>query len=207
MSVAVKICGITTVMQAKMVEAEGADAVGLVLYDKSSRYVDLDMAIKIKSALASDVICIALLVNAKEKFVREVISKLNPSYIQFHGDESPDFCRQFDYPFIRAVRMSDDLDMAKILSLYKPSGGFLFDAWHADHYGGTGHVFDWERLPTSLEYPLILAGGLTPANVDSAIRAVKPAMVDVSGGVESSPGFKDKQKVRDFIFKAKNTLI
>jgi phosphoribosylanthranilate isomerase len=207
MSVAVKICGITTVMQAKMVEAEGADAVGLVLYDKSSRYVDLDMAIKIKSALASDVICIALLVNAKEKFVREVISKLNPSYIQFHGDESPDFCRQFDYPFIRAVRMSDDLDMAKILSLYKPSGGFLFDAWHADHYGGTGHVFDWERLPTSLEYPLILAGGLTPANVDSAIRAVKPAMVDVSGGVESSPGFKDKQKVRDFIFKAKNALI
>jgi phosphoribosylanthranilate isomerase len=103
--------------------------------------------------------------------------------------------------------MSDDLDMAKILSLYKPSGGFLFDAWHADHYGGTGHVFDWERLPTSLEYPLILAGGLTPANVDSAIRAVKPAMVDVSGGVESSPGFKDKQKVRDFIFKAKNALI
>ena len=202
-SVAVKICGITSSAQARMVAAAGADAIGLVLYDKSSRHVDLDLAVEIKNALSKNVVCIALLVNAEEKFVREVISKLSPHYIQFHGDESPNFCHQFNYPFIRAIRMSKELKMAKILSSYKPSGGFLFDAWHADHYGGTGHVFDWNRLPVNLDFPLILAGGLNPDNVSSAVRAVGPAMVDVSGGVESSPGVKDEHKVREFILNAK----
>ena len=202
-SVAVKICGITSSAQARMAAAAGADAIGLVLYDKSSRHVDLDLALEIKNALSKNVVCIALLVNAEEKFVREVISKLSPHFIQFHGDESPNFCHQFNYPFIRAVRMSKELKMAKILSSYKPSGGFLFDAWHADHYGGTGHVFDWNRLPANLDFPLILAGGLNPDNVGSAVRAVGPAMVDVSGGVESSPGVKDEHKVREFILNAK----
>ena len=202
-SVAVKICGITSSAQARMVAAAGADAIGLVLYDKSSRHVDLDLAVEIKNAISEDVVCIALLVNAEEKFVREVISKLSPHFIQFHGDESPNFCHQFNYPFIRAIRMSKELKMAKILSSYKPSGGFLFDAWHADHYGGTGHVFDWNRLPVNLDFPLILAGGLNPDNVSSAVRAVGPAMVDVSGGVESSPGVKDEHKVREFILNAK----
>ena len=202
-SVAVKICGITSSAQARMVAAAGADAIGLVLYDKSSRYVDLDLAVEIKNAISEDVVCIALLVNAEEKFVREVISKLSPHFIQFHGDESPNFCHQFNYPFIRAVRMSKELKMAKILSSYKPSGGFLFDAWHADHYGGTGHLFDWNLLPVNLDFPLILAGGLNPDNVGSAVRAVGPAMVDVSGGVESSPGVKDEHKVREFILNAK----
>ena len=202
-SVAVKICGITSSPQARMVAAAGADAIGLVLYDKSSRHVDLDLAVEIKNAISEDVVCIALLVNAEEKFVREVISKSSPHFIQFHGDESPNFCHQFNYPFIRAVRMSKELKMAKILSSYKPSGGFLFDAWHADHYGGTGHVFDWNRLPVNLDFPLILAGGLNPDNVSSAVRAVGPAMVDVSGGVESSPGVKDERKVREFILNAK----
>ena len=201
--VAVKICGITSINQARMVESAGADAIGLVLYEKSSRYVDLDLAIEIKNAQSPDIICIALVVNAKEKFVREVISKLKPHYIQFHGDESPDFCHQFNYPFIKAVRMSKDIDMEKILSSYKPPGGFLFDAWHADHYGGTGLIFDWNRLPLNLDFPLILAGGLNPDNVSGAVKAVRPAMVDVSGGVESSPGIKDEQKVRDFILNAK----
>lgn len=202
-SVAVKICGITSSAQARMVVAAGADAIGLVLYDKSSRHVDLDLAVEIKNAISKNVVCIALLVNAEEKFVREVISKLSPHFIQFHGDEAPNFCHQFNYPFIRAVRMNKELEMAKILSSYKPSGGFLFDAWHADHYGGTGHVFDWNRLPVNLDFPLILAGGLNPDNVRSAVRAVGPAMVDVSGGVESSPGIKDEHKVREFILNAK----
>ena len=206
-SVAVKICGITSSAQARMVAAAGADAIGLVLYDKSSRYVDLDLAVEIKNAISEDVVCIALLVNAEEKFVREVISKLSPHFIQFHGDESPNFCHQFNYPFIRAIRMSKELKMAKILSSYKPSGGFLFDAWHADHYGGTGHVFDWNRLPVNLDFPLILAGGLNPDNVSSAVRAVGPAMVDVSGGVESSPGVKDEHKVREFILNAKEASL
>ena len=206
-SVAVKICGITSSAQARMVAAAGADAIGLVLYDKSSRHVDLDLAVEIKNAISEDVVCIALLVNAEEKFVREVISKLSPHFIQFHGDESPNFCHQFNYPFIRAVRMSKELKMAKILSSYKPSGGFLFDAWHADHYGGTGHVFDWNRLPVNLDFPLILAGGLNPDNVSSAVRAVGPAMVDVSGGVESSPGVKDEHKVREFILNAKEASL
>jgi phosphoribosylanthranilate isomerase len=204
MTVKVKICGVTTLSQVEMVQHSGADAIGLVLYEKSSRYVDLDNAIKLRRAISSDVLCVALVVNADEKFIESVISKLKPDFIQFHGDETAEFCNQFNYPFIRAIRMSEGLNILDEVIGYKAEGGFLFDAWNKDHYGGTGETFDWSRLPSEHNFNLILAGGLNPDNVAAAVRLVKPYMVDVSGGVECSAGVKDQGKVAEFIRNAKH---
>jgi|TARA_B110001450_G_scaffold1223_1_gene1446 phosphoribosylanthranilate isomerase len=205
MSVAVKICGITDAEQAKMVEEAGADAIGVVLYENSSRYVDLEGAIEIKHAISGNMLCIALVVNATAEFIHQIIERLAPDLIQFHGDESPEFCDQFDYPYIRAIRMHGNLTVSSEVERYQPSGGFLFDAWHADQYGGTGEKFDWHRLPKARDFRLILAGGLSPDNVAVAIRTVAPDMVDVSGGVESAAGIKDQHKVVAFIDNAKST--
>jgi phosphoribosylanthranilate isomerase len=203
MSVRVKICGITSPEQAVMAQRAGADALGLVIYGESSRYVDIQRAAEIRAVIGSQTIAVVLLVNADEATVRQVIAEVKPDLLQFHGDESPAFCQQFDFPFIRAIRMREGLDIDAEVAAYKAEAGFLFDAWSEDQYGGTGHQFDWSRLPSSTDYPLILAGGLTPENVASAVSLVSPDMVDVSGGVESSPGVKDAAKVAAFITNAK----
>ena len=203
MTVRVKICGITSVEQAQMVQMAGADALGLVIYEKSPRYVDVEKAAQIRAVIKPPAQAVALLVNASENLVTQVIDQVKPDLLQFHGDESPEFCHQFDYPYIRAVRMRPGLDIDAEVAAYQAQGGFLFDAWSDDLYGGTGHSFDWSRLPTSRDYPLILAGGLTPDNVAEAVTLIKPNMVDVSGGVESAPGIKDKSKVEVFITQAK----
>ena len=206
MPVQVKICGITSVEQAQMVQGAGADAIGLVLYNKSSRHVELNRAVAIRDSLDCSIMIVTLMVNASADEVKQVIDLVKPDLLQFHGDESPDFCHQFDYPFIRAVRMHEELDIPRETDRYRPSGGFLFDAWHADQYGGTGSRFDWRRLPLSRDYKLILAGGLNPDNVSEAVRQVSPDMVDVSGGVESSPGVKDESKVVRFVKNAKDMV-
>ena len=205
MSVRVKTCGITSPEQALMAQQAGADALGLVVYSKSSRYVDIQRAAEIRAVIGPETLAVVLLVNADEATVRQVIAQVQPDLIQFHGDESPEFCQQFDVPFIRAIRMREGLDIDAEVAAYRADAGFLFDAWSDDQYGGTGHQFDWSRLPGSRDYPLILAGGLTPDNVASAVSLVNPDMVDVSGGVESSPGVKDQHKVTDFIRNAKQT--
>ena len=203
MTVRVKICGITSSEQAQMAQQYGADALGLVIYEKSPRYVNLEQAAKIRASITSDCLAIVLLVNPSESLVKQVIEQVKPDFIQFHGDETPEFCHQFDFPFIRAVRMREGLDINTEVAAYSAEGGFLFDAWSDDLYGGTGHSFDWSRLPTTTDYQLILAGGLTAENVNQAVAMTKPYMVDVSGGVESSPGIKDPQKVKAFINEAK----
>ena len=204
MTVRVKICGITSQEQAQMVQMAGADALGLVIYEKSPRYVDVEKAAEIRAVIKPPAQAVALLVNASEHLVAQVIDQVKPDFLQFHGDESPEFCHQFNYPFIRAVRMRPGLDIDAEVAAYQAQGGFLFDAWSDDLYGGTGHSFDWSRLPASRDYPLILAGGLTPANVAEAVTLIKPNMVDVSGGVESAPGIKDKTKAEAFVAGAKN---
>lgn len=203
MSVQVKICGITRVEDALMAQRAGADALGLVMYSKSSRYVDMQQAIALREAIATDTLCVVLLVNADKEYVKQVIAEVKPDLIQFHGDESADFCQQFDFPFIRALRMRDDLNIAAEARAYYNAYGLLFDAWNPDQYGGTGEQFDWQRLPTERDFHLILAGGLNPHNVAEAVATAGPDMVDVSGGVESSPGIKDAQKVQAFINNAR----
>jgi phosphoribosylanthranilate isomerase len=205
MTVRVKICGITSAEQALMAQKSGADAIGLVIYEKSPRYVDIEQAKDIRAVISKSTLAIALLVNPSESLVKQVITQVKPDYIQFHGDETPEFCQQFNFPFIRAVRMRDGLDIDGEVAAYKADGGFLFDAWSDDLYGGTGHSFDWSRLPSTTDYKLILAGGLNPNNVAEAVAKTSPYMVDVSGGVEASPGIKDPEKVEAFISKAKKT--
>jgi len=204
MTVKVKICGVTTIPQVEMLQHLGADAIGLVLYERSSRYIDLDNAIKLRRAISPDVLCVALVVNADEKFIQSVISELKPDFIQFHGDETAEFCNQFNYPFIRAIRMREGLNILDEVRGYKAEGGFLFDAWNKDYYGGTGETFDWSRLPSEHNLKVILAGGLNPENVAAAVSSVRPYMVDVSGGVELSAGVKDEGKVLVFIRNAKH---
>lgn len=203
MTVRVKICGITSSEQALMAQQYGADALGLVIYEKSPRYVNVQQAAKIRASITGSTTAIALLVNPSVSLVEQVIAEVKPDYIQFHGDETAEFCQQFNFPFIRAVRMSDGLDIDAEVAAYNAEGGFLFDAWSDDLYGGTGHSFDWSRLPSTTDYKLILAGGLKPDNVADAVAKTNPYMVDVSGGVEASPGQKDPAKVKAFISQAK----
>ena len=203
MTVRVKICGITSPEQALMVQENGADALGLVIYEKSPRYVDIEQAAKIRAVINDSTLAIALLVNPSKALVNQVIKQVKPDYIQFHGDETAEFCHQFNFPFIRAVRMREGLDIDAEVASYNAEGGFLFDAWSDDLYGGTGHSFDWGRLPVSTNYKLILAGGLNPNNVAEAIAKTNPYMVDVSGGVEVSPGVKNRSKVKAFVSEAK----
>jgi len=203
MSVQVKICGITNIEQALMVQQAGADALGLVIYSESSRYVSIEQAAEIRAVIKPQALAVALLVNAEAAFVEQVIKQVQPDLLQFHGDETPAFCQQFNFPFIRAIRMREGLDLNAEVAAYNAEGGFLFDAWSDKHYGGTGHQFDWTRLPQQRDFRLILAGGLRPDNVSQAVVEVKPQMVDVSGGVESSAGVKDPQKVASFITNAK----
>ena len=206
MSVQVKICGITRVEDALMAQRAGADALGLVMYPKSSRYVDLQQAISLRQVISTDTLCVVLLVNADKAFVERVIDEVKPDLIQFHGDETADFCQQFDFPFIRALRMRDDLDIAAEARDYFNAFGLLFDAWNPNQYGGTGEQFDWQRLPRQRDFHLILAGGLNPLNVAEAVATAQPDMVDVSGGVESAAGIKDEEKVRLFINSAKGLV-
>ena len=204
MSVKVKICGITTPDQADMVQSFGADALGLVFYSSSPRYINVKVAKDIRKIINSNCLCVALMVNADVSFVYRVIEELKPDLLQFHGDESPSYCHQFDYPFIRAVNMRQGLDISSIARAYRPQGGFLFDNWTSNKFGGTGESFDWTLLPKNRDFPLILAGGLLPQNVRDAVKIVGPEMVDVSSGVEFSPGLKDPQLVSQFVENAKS---
>ena len=204
MSVKVKICGITSPDQADIAQSAGTDALGLVFYPPSPRNVNIGDAKNIRKNIHSNCLCVALLVNANVTLVNKVIKELKPDLLQFHGNESPRFCHQFKYPFIRAVRMEQGLDLNSILRSYRPQGGFLFDSWDDAKFGGTGASFDWTLLPEERDYFLILAGGLLPTNVTKAVKMVRPDMVDVSSGVELSPGIKDPELVAQFIKRAKS---
>ena len=195
----VKICGITNLEDATMAVDFGADALGFVFYKKSPRYLEQDTAKKIAASLPSSVITVGLFVNEESSKIRETMECCNLQAIQFHGDESPEFCGQFkDQKIIKAIRLLDR-DSLKKINNYQVCA-VLLDAYSKDSYGGTGESFDWKIL-TKLDTRsnLILAGGLTPENVREAIRIVNPYAVDVSSGVEKKPGKKDLKKLEEFI--------
>ncbi|MEZ5528628.1 MAG: phosphoribosylanthranilate isomerase [Porticoccaceae bacterium] len=198
----VKICGITRVDDARVAAEAGADAIGLVFYQKSPRFVERTTAAAIARAVGPFVTTVGLFVNAPADEVREILDAVDLQLLQFHGDEDDAYCRQFGRPFIKAIRMSPDLDLNAEVARFPGAGGFLFDAWHKDKYGGTGETFEWQRLPRNADFPLVLAGGLTPANVAEAVSKVAPYGVDVSGGVEAAPGIKSAELVQRFITHA-----
>jgi len=195
----VKICGITRVEDALAAIELGADAIGLVFYESSPRHVQLHQAAKIVAALPPFVSVVGLFVDATAGQIREVLTHVRLDVLQFHGDESAEFCRQFNTPYLKAVRVRLETNLVQYATDYADARALLLDAFAEGIPGGTGHSFDWSLIPKGLTRPIILAGGLNAGNVTEAIRQVRPYAVDVSGGVEREKGIKDADKIAAFI--------
>jgi len=195
----VKICGITRLEDALCAIEAGADALGFVFYDPSPRSVGVDLAGSIIERLPPFVTTTALFVDPTPELVERVVQVARVDLLQFHGNESPEFCNGFARPWIKALRMKPGLDVVQQSRLYDSGRGVLLDAYRPGVPGGTGESFDWDRIPSELASGIILAGGLDPTNVAEAVRRVRPFAVDVSGGVEAAPGIKSCQKIRAFI--------
>lgn len=198
----VKICGVKTVQDAQLCVAAGADALGLNFYPGSSRYIDVASAQAIASAVAGQIALIGVFVNEKESTVATIRDALNLTFVQFHGDETPELVQRFLPSAYRAfrVRGSDSLDEAR----HFPGDHLLVDAYVPGMPGGTGSSFDWNlATPIARERKVFIAGGLTPDNVAAAICTTNPYAVDVASGVESSPGVKNPLLVARFVARAK----
>ena len=197
MPVRIKICGVTSPDIALHASRAGANAIGLNFYSKSSRYVLLDQADEISRCIPPFVSQVGVLVNPDRHFVDEILKTLRINYLQFHGEESPEFCASFGIPYIKAIRVTETTRMKDLEEEYHDAAGLLLDSYVADSYGGTGESFAWEKARYGGEKPIILAGGLTAENVQKAIVAASPFAVDVSSGVETN-GVKDPEKISAF---------
>ncbi len=199
----IKICGITSVEDAAAVVDAGAEALGLVFYAASSRSVNIEQARAIALAAGPFTVVTGLFVDADPAFVNTVLREVPLQLLQFHGDESLAYCESFARPYMKAIRMRPELDVAAAIAEYPTASGILLDAYRPGVPGGTGETFDWARVPKFSTKPLVLAGGLTPANIADAIQMTQVYGVDVSGGVESAPGKKDHGKITSFINNAR----
>jgi phosphoribosylanthranilate isomerase len=199
----VKICGITRTADARAAADAGADAIGLVFYPPSPRYLSVERAVEIRDALPPFVQTVALFVNADAAQIAQVIGRVHPAMLQFHGDEAAEFCGQFGLPFVKACRIKPGTDVLTYLEPYGRAAAWLVDS-HVPEFGGVGESFDWSLVPKERARPLILSGGLDRGNVGKAIRAVRPWGVDVSSGVESTKGIKDAAKMIAFVSEVRN---
>ena len=195
----IKICGITSLADALQAIEAGADALGFVFYEPSPRYVEPERVRDIIAALPPFVSTVGLFVNSDFSHVDAISRSTSLSMIQFHGDESEEFCSRFDLPYIKAVRVQSSEDVMKADAEYRNAQGLLLDAYKKGIPGGTGESFDWSLIPQDMKKPLILAGGLDSSNVGEAVSMVRPYAVDVSGGVELRKGVKDHAKISKFI--------
>ena len=195
----VKICGITRIEDALAAVACGCDAIGLVFYDKSPRNVSLIQAATIVAALPAFVSAVGLFVDASAEVVRATLAKVRLDLLQFHGEESADYCRQFHVPYMKAIRVRPGTNLVQCANDYADAKALLVDAYSEGVAGGTGQVFDWNLIPANLTISVVLAGGLNAGNVGNAIRQVRPYAVDVSGGVEREKGIKDADKIAAFM--------
>ena len=191
----VKICGITSVTDAHNAAAAGADALGFVFYEKSSRYISAEKAAEICNVLPPFVTSVGLFMNADREQVEQTLSVVSLDLLQFHGGETPEFCRSFGRPYIKAVGIDGMNDFAEYADQYPDALGILVDSHALGKAGGTGETFDWKLLPKNYSKPIILAGGLNPENVAEACRETSVYALDLSSGVESSPGIKSKAKI------------
>jgi phosphoribosylanthranilate isomerase len=195
----IKICGLKDPSHARLAAEAGADAIGLVFYAPSPRYVNAEEAANVAAALPPFVQAVGLFVNEKESTIRSILARVPLDLLQFQGDETPEFCAGFGKPFVRAVRMEAGVDLVEYAHRFSSARALLLDAHVAGEKGGTGATFDWARVPREPPLPLILSGGLTARNVGRALREVRPWAVDVSSGVESSRGVKDPALIVEFI--------
>jgi len=195
----VKICGITREQDARAACAAGADAIGLVFYPDSPRYVAPAAAAVIARAVPPFVTVTGLFVNASPADIEAVLSAVPLGLLQFHGQEDNAACARYGMPFIKSVAMRPGVDCMAVMDGYPDAAGFLFDAWQPDIHGGGGVSFDWADMPAAGGRPLILAGGLDPDNIAAAIRATRPYAVDVSSGVETAKGIKSADRINAFM--------
>jgi len=196
--VRIKFCGMTRAEDVAAAAAAGADAIGLVLHGASRRVLELEQAGALAAAAPAFVARVAVLVDPDAELVRRLLALARVDLLQFHGSEPPALCRSFGLPYVKAVGMEAGADLAAAARRYPDAAALLADTRDPVHHGGTGRRFDWSTVPASLPLPLVLAGGLTPANVAAAIRQVRPYAVDVSSGVETSPGIKDAALIHAF---------
>ncbi|EZQ11562.1 phosphoribosylanthranilate isomerase [Acinetobacter sp. Ver3] len=199
-----KICGITRLEDVQAVVQAGADAIGFVFFPPSPRHVDVEQASLLVQAIPAYVQSVGLFVNSSAEEIQNILKKVPLDILQFHGDESPEQCKQIAQAvgrrWYKAIQVKPELDIVEEINKYQKFGAsaVLLDAWHPDLKGGTGHSFDWTTFP-KLNIPLILAGGLNPDNIEQAILTTQAYAVDVSGGVESAKGIKDQQLVERFM--------
>ena len=191
----IKICGITRVEDVLAAVRSGADALGLVFYDKSPRQVSLQQAAQLAAAIPPFITLVGLFVNASAEKVREVLQVVPLNVLQFHGEEEPEFCAQFGRPYLKAIRVRAGVDLVQYAARFAGAQGLLLDAFVEGTHGGTGASFDWTLIPRNLPLPVILSGGLHAGNVAGAIRQVRPYAVDISSGVEANKGIKDAAKI------------
>jgi phosphoribosylanthranilate isomerase len=200
----VKICGVTRAEDALTACRAGADAIGLVFYPPSPRNVSVATARAIVEQLPAFVTIVGLFVDASADLIARARAEVPLDVLQFHGDESPEFCERFDAPYVKAVRMQPEVDLLEYARRYKRARGLLLDTFVTGAQGGTGRRFDWTLIPAHVPLPIVLSGGLDPENVEQAIRSVRPWAVDVSSGVEAAKGIKDPQRILAFINGVRN---
>lgn len=198
MNIRIKICGLTRASDLQYAVDAGVDALGLVFYPPSPRYVDLATAAHLASKVPPFVTIVGLFVDADPDQVRATLAAVPIHVLQLHGGEDDAYCRQFDRPYVKAARVRPGMDLLQYAASFPSAQAILLDAF-VNGYGGGGKVFDWSLVPPSLGKPVILSGGLDSRNVGTAVRRVRPAAVDVSSGVEASKGIKDAAKVRAFV--------
>ncbi|WP_180058162.1 phosphoribosylanthranilate isomerase [Acinetobacter sp. YH12227] len=199
-----KICGITRIQDIQSVVNAGADAIGFVFFPPSPRSVTAEQAQSLIQNVPAYVQTVGLFVNASLDEIADILKQAPVDILQFHGDETPEQCRdiskQVGRRWYKAIQVKPGMDVIATIQQYQQAGAsaVLLDAWHPELKGGTGHSFDWAQFP-KLDIPLILAGGLKPDNIEDAIKTTNAYAVDVSGGVESAKGIKDKKLIEQFM--------
>jgi phosphoribosylanthranilate isomerase len=202
----VKICGITRSDDARLAVDAGVDAIGLVFYEKSPRFVTNARADEISRLVPAFVSRVALFKDADEDMIQAVLQQVEIDLIQFHGSETPAFCERFGRPYIKALGMkAPECDADYLVTMaekYQAAKALLLDGHAPGEAGGTGETFNWSAI-AAIDRPVVLAGGLNADNVKQAIEIMHPFAVDVSSGVENTPGLKDKDKVAAFMQQVK----
>jgi phosphoribosylanthranilate isomerase len=193
----IKICGLTREADVEQAVAAGADALGFVLYARSPRAVSVERAAALARGLPPFVMPVCLFVNAAPALIDEAVRALPTALLQFHGDETPEQCQASGRPYLRAARMSPGFALLDFADAHRRAAGLLLDT-HVEGYGGSGKAFDWSLVPRHVPLPVVLSGGLSPANVIDGVTRVRPWAVDVSSGVESAKGIKDAALIRRF---------
>lgn len=194
----IKFCGITRDQDLKYAISIGVDALGFVFCEKSPRNLSISQAEKLLTACPPFISRVGLFMNAEASIIKSVLSSVHLDLLQFHGEESAEFCASFAMPYIKSIAMGDSREFKRCFA-YESAAGLLLDSNELGSPGGTGEVFDWQNIPNTINQPIILAGGLHADNVSEAIQAVRPFAVDVSSGIELKKGMKDQQKMKQFV--------